>query len=57
MKKIFNFIRDNSIAIFSIIFYTLTILDIILKNGHNHYIFFIIALLLHILHHVEHREV
>lgn len=56
MKKIFNFIYNYATAIFSILFYGLTLLDIVFKNGHNHYILFIIALLLHILHCVEQRE-
>lgn len=56
MKKIFNFIYNYATAIFSILFYGLTILDIVFNNGQDHYIFFIIALLLHILFSIEQRE-
>lgn len=56
MKKIFNFIYDYATAIFSILFYILTLLDILLNNGQNQHIYFIIALLLHILYSVEHKE-
>lgn len=56
MRKIFNFIYNYATAIFSILFYGLTLLDIVLNNGQDHYIFFIIALLLHILYSVEQRE-
>ena len=56
MKKIFNFIYNYATAIFAILFYGLTLFDIVLNNGHDHYIFFIIALLLHILYSVEQRE-
>lgn len=56
MKQIFNFIYNYATAIFSKLFYVLTILDIVLNNGQDHYIFFIIALLLHILYYVEHKE-
>ena len=56
MKMIFNFIYNYATAIFSILFYGLTLLDIVFNNGQDHYILFIIALLLHILHCVEQRE-
>ena len=56
MKKIFNFIYNNSTAICTIIFYILAGLDVIFKQGQDHYLLFLIALAFNILYYVEHKE-
>ena len=56
MKQIFNFIYNYATAIFSILFYILAGLDVIFRQGQDHYLLFLIALTLNILHYVEHRE-
>ena len=56
MKKIFNFIYNNSTAICTILFYILAGLDVIFSQGQDHYLLFLIALAFNILYYVEQRE-